>query len=262
MPTRSSKTIMLATNLQRSVLTALDENQTQPIAYAAYGFYPRGNSLPSLLGFNGEPPDPMTGHYHLGRGYRQYNPVLMRFNSADSQSPFRNGGINAYVYCEGDPVNHTDPSGHLKVMSLFLKMIKNAKTHHKAQQPHQMSKSTLFAMEDTAAALGGEKMVSKLAKKEKTSSKTFLLERTIQNRQEKTIEIFAQKKPPRSIEDTKAIIAHLSENNDIYFDILIGTRKGKFRPENIKKIHEENEMHLGSMNDDLQRKQRSTRKNQ
>lgn len=30
----------------------------------------------------------------------------------DTLSPFSEGGLNAYVYCEGDPVNHLDPSGH------------------------------------------------------------------------------------------------------------------------------------------------------
>lgn len=65
-----------------------------------------------LPGFNGELPDPLTGHYLLGHGYRAYNPVLMRFNSPDNLSPFDEGGINAYAYCRGDPVNRSDPDGH------------------------------------------------------------------------------------------------------------------------------------------------------
>jgi RHS repeat-associated protein len=66
-----------------------------------------------LPGFNGEHPDPLTGHYPLGNGYRSYNPVLMRFNSPDSLSPFDEGGINGYAYCTGDPVNRGDSTGHL-----------------------------------------------------------------------------------------------------------------------------------------------------
>ena len=66
----------------------------------------------SVLGFNGERLDPISGHYHLGNGYRAYNPVLMRFTCPDSWSPFGDGGINPYAYCAGDPVNRTDPSGH------------------------------------------------------------------------------------------------------------------------------------------------------
>jgi len=111
MPTHSRKTILLATDQQRSVLNALNANGPHPIAYSPYGHRQADNALLSLLGFNGERPDPLTGHYHLGNGYRQFNPVLMRFNSPDSWSPFGKGGINSYVYCLGDPVNGTDQSG-------------------------------------------------------------------------------------------------------------------------------------------------------
>jgi RHS repeat-associated protein len=68
--------------------------------------------LLSLLGFNGERPDPVTGHYLLGNGYRAFNPVLLRFNSPDSWSPFGEGGLNSYAYCLGDPINRYDPDGH------------------------------------------------------------------------------------------------------------------------------------------------------
>jgi len=103
---------MLATDQQRSVLNALDANQPNPLAYSPYGHRRLENGLLSLLGFNGERPDPVTGHYHLGNGYRQFNPVLMRFNSPDSWSPFGEGGLNAYEYCGGDPRNNIDPNGH------------------------------------------------------------------------------------------------------------------------------------------------------
>lgn len=66
----------------------------------------------AFSGFNGELPERATGHYLLGNGYRAYNPVLMRFNSPDSCSPFGRGGVNAYAYCVGDPVNRRDPTGH------------------------------------------------------------------------------------------------------------------------------------------------------
>lgn len=113
MSTPSRKTILLVTDQQQSVLNALAANQPHPIAYSPYGHRPRENGLLSLLGFNGELLDPVTGHYHLGNGYRQFNPVLMRFNSPDSWSPFGKGGLNAYGYCGGDPTNRNDPTGHL-----------------------------------------------------------------------------------------------------------------------------------------------------
>lgn len=78
------------------------------------------------IGFNGERRDPVTGCYHLGNGYRMYNPRLMRFHAADSMSPFGNGGLNSYAYCLGDPINLRDPSGHFALMSLLLGAIVGA----------------------------------------------------------------------------------------------------------------------------------------
>ena len=106
-------TTLLATDQQRSVLNVLDATGPNPLAYTPYGHRPTENGLLSLLGFNGERPDPVTGHYLLGNGYRAFNPVLMRFNSPDSLSPFGEGGLNAYGYCGGDSINRSDPTGHL-----------------------------------------------------------------------------------------------------------------------------------------------------
>jgi RHS repeat-associated protein len=138
MPTSSRKTILLATDQQRSVLNALDATQPHPLAYTPYGHRPSGNGLLSLLGFNGELPDPVTGHYHLGKGYRQFNPVLMRFNSPDRGSPFGNGGLNAYAYCVGNPINRKDPTGHSVVPARFFdeifmniyKLMKGSQSEH------------------------------------------------------------------------------------------------------------------------------------
>jgi RHS repeat-associated protein len=105
------ETHLLATDQRRSVLKVLDATQPHSLAYTAYG-HGSENGLLSLLGFNGERPDPVTGHYLLGNGYRAFNPVLMRFHSPDNLSPFEKGGLNAYAYCLGDPVNKTDPTGH------------------------------------------------------------------------------------------------------------------------------------------------------
>ncbi|WP_434696586.1 RHS repeat-associated core domain-containing protein [Pseudomonas sp. Z1-14] len=109
----TSETTLLATDQQRSVLQMLDAAQPHPLAYTPYGHRPQGNGLLGLLGFNGEQADPVTGHYLLGNGYRGFNPVLMRFNSPDSLSPFGEGGLNAYTYCVGDPINRVDPTGHV-----------------------------------------------------------------------------------------------------------------------------------------------------
>ncbi|WP_081742267.1 RHS repeat-associated core domain-containing protein [Pseudomonas sp. FGI182] len=67
----------------------------------------------SVLHYSGQRKESATGHYLLGDGYRAFSPVLMRFNAPDSMSPFGNGGLNVYCYCNGDPVNKVDPSGHV-----------------------------------------------------------------------------------------------------------------------------------------------------
>ena len=83
-----------------------------PPSYTAYGF--RSHPVASLA-FHGEYLDPFTQYYPLGAGRRIYNPKLMRFLSLDALSPFGAGGLNAYAYVRGDPVNFSDPDGHAPV---------------------------------------------------------------------------------------------------------------------------------------------------
>ncbi|MFU2326880.1 RHS repeat-associated core domain-containing protein [Pseudomonas sp. NFX98] len=117
---------LFATDQQRSVLNVLDATRPHPLAYSPYGHRPAENGLISLLGFNGERPDPVTGCYLLGNGYRAFNPVLMRFNSPDSWSPFGEGGLNAYGYCGGDPVNQMDSTGHAPAFLVKLLGVSDA----------------------------------------------------------------------------------------------------------------------------------------
>lgn len=111
----TSNTALLATDRHGSVLRQHAVQACPPTPYTAFGFRPIANELPSVLGFNGQLQELRTGDYLLGNGYRAYNPVLMRFLSPDSVSPFGNGGCNSYVYCSGDPVNALDPSGHVNI---------------------------------------------------------------------------------------------------------------------------------------------------
>lgn len=74
-----------------------------------------GADAKALAGFNGEVSDPFTGLQPLGNGCRLYDTELMRFMSPESLSPFGVGGINAYAYCIGDPINNMDPSGHFSL---------------------------------------------------------------------------------------------------------------------------------------------------
>jgi RHS repeat-associated protein len=113
-------TTLLVTDLQRSVLHTLKKGVLpRTIAYSPYGHRPVFSVQLSLLGFNGERPDPVTGCYLLGNGYRAFNPVLMRFNTPDSWSPYGKGGINSYAYCLGDPTNKSDRSGQAARSIIF-----------------------------------------------------------------------------------------------------------------------------------------------
>ncbi|EGH34551.1 hypothetical protein PSYJA_38611, partial [Pseudomonas syringae pv. japonica str. M301072] len=84
-------TTMIAGDRSNSVLHVSEDGTPVNIAYTPFGHHQAVQAGAELPGFNGEQPDPLTGHYLLGNGYRAYNPVLMRFNSPDSMSPFGRG---------------------------------------------------------------------------------------------------------------------------------------------------------------------------
>jgi RHS repeat-associated protein len=115
------RTVLLATDNKNSVLVESAVGKANSIAYSAYGQQSARQEVATGLGFNGQMREAQIGWYLLGNGYRAYNPVLMRFHSPDSWSPFGGGGLNAYMYCVGDPVNASDPTGHIK--SKLLKWI-------------------------------------------------------------------------------------------------------------------------------------------
>lgn len=98
------------------------ELMQQVLPYTAYGHLPA--MVTAGLGFNGELRDGVTQGYALGNGHRFYLPALMRFLCPDALSPFGRGGVNAYMYCGGDPVNHIDPSGKTIVKTGFGKFMK------------------------------------------------------------------------------------------------------------------------------------------
>ena len=75
-----------------------------------------GNDI-LVFGYTGAYCDPVTSVYSLGNGYRVYLPELMRFAAPDDWSPFGKGGVNPYLYSSGDPINHSDPSGHISVFA-------------------------------------------------------------------------------------------------------------------------------------------------
>ncbi|OUM22763.1 hypothetical protein B8W72_30450 [Pseudomonas putida] len=84
--------------------TLINDNG-HPLAPTVYGHIKNSR----VFIYRGTPIDAATLNYLFGNGYRMFNPSVMRFHS-----PFGAGGINCYVYAQGDPVNFSDPSGHTK----------------------------------------------------------------------------------------------------------------------------------------------------
>lgn len=102
-------TTLLGCDAQGSVRLEAD-NALRTRSYSAHGAE-AANDDNSPFGYAGERRDTLTGWY-MPEGYRPYDPIIMAFLSPDSDSPFGQGGLNAYAYCAGDPVNRIDPSGH------------------------------------------------------------------------------------------------------------------------------------------------------
>lgn len=94
--------LLLVTDVQRSALRV----GTTSRAYLPFGHCPHTHAY-----FTGQWLERPVGCYLLGNGRRGALPTLMRFASADALSPFGQGGLNAYAYCEAEPVNRIDPGG-------------------------------------------------------------------------------------------------------------------------------------------------------
>lgn len=100
---------LILTDRMQSALGILHQGSRRIGIYSPFGI----SSMTAdhgTMGFKGALLEP-TGLYILGNGHRAYAPSLMRFVSPDALSPFELGGVNAYAFCQNDPVNWSDPTG-------------------------------------------------------------------------------------------------------------------------------------------------------
>ncbi|MCF1485949.1 RHS repeat-associated core domain-containing protein [Pseudomonas sp. AA27] len=109
---------LLQCDLAGSVLSAHGTAQRM-LSYTAYG-YLADPARKGAIGFNGQLLEGDVQGYLLGNGHRLYYLPFMRFSSPDALSPFGEGGLNAYAYCEGEPVNSFDPDGRFSIKKLFF----------------------------------------------------------------------------------------------------------------------------------------------
>jgi len=122
-------TTVIAADASGTVIgwAAPDQKTFSTIAWEPYGAAPP--NLPQgapMLGYNGHYRDAATGLQHLGNGYRPYDPATGRFLAPDTESPFGKGGHNPFAYCENDPVNFKDPTGHTKWWKVGLFILASA----------------------------------------------------------------------------------------------------------------------------------------
>lgn len=96
-------------------------------AYDAYGNCTikqgAGNTISKInpIRYRGYYYDRETNLYYLNSRY--YNPEWRRFLSPDDSAYLDTesvNGLNLYCYCNNDPVNYCDPSGHLALATILL----------------------------------------------------------------------------------------------------------------------------------------------
>ncbi|GLO11493.1 hypothetical protein PPUJ20028_00740 [Pseudomonas putida] len=167
-------TSILATDNALSVLTAKTCNDEKSLAFSCYGHV--ANDIPPTLMtlFTGERFDWNIDTYHLGSGRRLYNPKLMRFYSPDQWSPFGRGGLNAYAYCSGDPVNLSDHSGEAGVFNLVARRKNPTISKRPNIERHPIKNVPVSWGEDTIKTFKSSEKISSQKLKSTTPSNSIL----------------------------------------------------------------------------------------
>ena len=126
----ASNTYYYDRNIRGDVLGIYDANGTRIVKYSydAWGNCTIDSSTTNTtlaktnpIRYRGYYYDEDIKLYYLNSRY--YSPLWRRFLSPDSTSyldPETPNGLNLYAYCNNDPVNHSDPSGHSILVALLI----------------------------------------------------------------------------------------------------------------------------------------------
>ncbi|MCF1486738.1 RHS repeat-associated core domain-containing protein [Pseudomonas sp. AA27] len=101
-----SEALLIAVDPQGSVI----HHRGNLFTYTPYGADQKKSTESSYVAYTGL--SRMFFGGYLPGSYRRYDPLIMRFTSPDSFSPFDEGGLNSYCYAGNDPINNIDLSGH------------------------------------------------------------------------------------------------------------------------------------------------------
>ena len=124
----ATNTYFFERNLLGDVIGIYDTNGVQvgKYKYDAWGnctttLDTTGIAYRNPIRYRGYYYDTESGLYYLNARY--YNPEWRRFISSDSTEyldPESVNGLNLYCYCNNDPVNYADPSGHFPILLAFI----------------------------------------------------------------------------------------------------------------------------------------------
>jgi len=88
----------------------VDDDVVKSYTYDAYGNTESTGSFVNSFAYTGAVIDTETNLYYMNARY--YDPATGRFISEDNYRGDGEAFWHLYVYCDGDPVNNADPTGH------------------------------------------------------------------------------------------------------------------------------------------------------